>query len=447
MQVGEINTANNIAFKSSASCAASLAKNQRAVAIEEGIKKTMPKSIQAIGKFSKFTGEIPNIIINALGTGLVAPIFIKYNFLSKTDDDTRTYSAWRQPISAILSVATSVAVVLPFNKLIDNMTKNGHFTNLKESMNENKVIASSNFNKPSEKVEDLASHAEKTGEIKYTSGDKTIKLSKVEIGELMNKAIDDNLKVVEANLGRHETEKISKQITRGEFYRNNKTDVKTLLAELKTGVDAAGSERQIEKFFTSKLKDMKKAKAPQEMISIAQDIQAKRTAQAITAKIAETGKACSKFSKFKSLVEVSNEVASKIEVENIELRAEKTILTEMKEAIKNGESLDKIAKRAEKIAGSTFANDVIQKHIQNIGANLKGFKQITGLVLSLAILPVACSMLNSMYPKFMDKFFPELSNKKAASKQKETDTFQKSTQPVVSSAKAESDKKEQEVDD
>ena len=74
--------------------------------IEKEINALNPSILRGINKLKNNIGEFQDICINALGTGLLAPIFIKYNPLSKTDEDTRTYSAWRQPISALLAIAT-----------------------------------------------------------------------------------------------------------------------------------------------------------------------------------------------------------------------------------------------------------------------------------------------------------------------------------------------------
>ena len=89
------------------------------------LDKYMPGKIRFMKKLSDGLGEVQNTIINAIGTGLIAPVFIKYNFLSDTDEDTRTYSAWRQPISAVLTVATQCAVVVPFNKVVAEMVNKG----------------------------------------------------------------------------------------------------------------------------------------------------------------------------------------------------------------------------------------------------------------------------------------------------------------------------------
>ena len=95
--------------------------------IEKEISPLMPKSIQAISKLGSNVSELQDIIINSLGTGLVAPIFIKWNPLSKTDEDTRTYSAWRQPVSAVLAIVTQGFITIPFNHTIKNMTNSGWF--------------------------------------------------------------------------------------------------------------------------------------------------------------------------------------------------------------------------------------------------------------------------------------------------------------------------------
>ncbi len=63
--------------------------------------------------------------IAAFGTAFIAPIFIINNPLSKRDKETKKYSAWRQPISAVLSLG----VMLPLNNVwvryIDKLAHTG----------------------------------------------------------------------------------------------------------------------------------------------------------------------------------------------------------------------------------------------------------------------------------------------------------------------------------
>ena len=95
--------------------------------IEKEINALNTPLLRGINKLKSNIGELQDICINALGTGLLAPIFIKYNPLSKTDEDTRTYSAWRQPVSAVLAVATQGAITIPFVKCINSMANTGWF--------------------------------------------------------------------------------------------------------------------------------------------------------------------------------------------------------------------------------------------------------------------------------------------------------------------------------
>lgn len=71
--------------------------------------------------FNKCAGEKSSIIINAIGTGILAPIVIAKNPLSKEDNNTKKYSAWRQPISAVLAIVTQLAVNMKAEKIIDKL--------------------------------------------------------------------------------------------------------------------------------------------------------------------------------------------------------------------------------------------------------------------------------------------------------------------------------------
>ena len=93
--------------------------------IYKELMKYMPQKVKFMLKVKEWTGEVQNIIINSIGTGLIAPIFIKYNPLSKTDEDTRTYSAWRQPVSAALAILTQVGATMPFNNKVKSMANQG----------------------------------------------------------------------------------------------------------------------------------------------------------------------------------------------------------------------------------------------------------------------------------------------------------------------------------
>src|SRR5574344_931179 len=47
--------------------------------VAEELEKIMPRSLNGMKKLKDNINEFQNILINSLGTGLIAPIFIKWN--------------------------------------------------------------------------------------------------------------------------------------------------------------------------------------------------------------------------------------------------------------------------------------------------------------------------------------------------------------------------------
>jgi|GEM_PF-3948707 len=113
------NIDNSVAFKGG---------NQPVAASEDIIIKTFLKNNSRFGAlanwFNKCAGEKTSIIINAIGTGLLAPLVIANNPLSKEDKDTKVYSALRQPISAVIAIITQLAVCMKADKIIDKLAYN-----------------------------------------------------------------------------------------------------------------------------------------------------------------------------------------------------------------------------------------------------------------------------------------------------------------------------------
>lgn len=102
----------------------------RIMAQEKALKTTVlkgfPKAMGMLEKAQKHLGtEIATTSINAIGTAAVAPVFIAFNPLSKTDKETRQYSALRQPVSAVLAIGTQFAAMVPFNKYLNKLINEG----------------------------------------------------------------------------------------------------------------------------------------------------------------------------------------------------------------------------------------------------------------------------------------------------------------------------------
>ena len=78
------------------------------------------------GRFGRFLnyvgenqGEALNIIVTAVGTAIICPLFIAFNPFSKEDDKTKQYSEWRQPISAVIALVTQLTITKWFNDWIE----------------------------------------------------------------------------------------------------------------------------------------------------------------------------------------------------------------------------------------------------------------------------------------------------------------------------------------
>ena len=59
--------------------AASFTGHYNSTDIYKELMHYMPRSVKLMMKAKEWTGEVQNIVINSVGTGLIAPIFIKYN--------------------------------------------------------------------------------------------------------------------------------------------------------------------------------------------------------------------------------------------------------------------------------------------------------------------------------------------------------------------------------
>ena len=60
-----------------------------------------------------------------------------------------------------------------------------------------------------------------------------------------------------------------------------------------------------------------------------------------------------------------------------------------------------------------IAEEVVTQIRENVEKNFKGFKQVTNILVGVFItLPLTCTALNWVYPRFMEVFFPNLANSK-----------------------------------
>lgn len=424
------------AVNNTASKAISIAEKY---ATQETLRKEMmsfmPGPIKFLGKMKSFTGEVPNIIINALGTGLIAPIFIRYNCFSKTDEDTRTYSAIRQPVSAVLAVLTQAGLVIPVDMVINRMSNEGEFKNPnfnKTSFQDVDHIAKQlrkadpsltkdaakklAGEKQLEQLEKLTTQLETTGTIEVISSGKKVKLSADEIKALFEKTSGSMLKQIEESLVRYDSLKPNLQIQRGEYLRNESKKVTGVLKEIKEKTDTINNLSELKKWLETKIKDLKVKKESQELINMVSDIAQRPDVKTIKEKTCKSLERTAAFAQCKSREEVRTMVHSKINEDIKELESQQKLIKEIKAELTSESkplNFKNIIKKAEGLKETNFSYEVIQKHLSDIKQNIKGKKQNIGLAVSLAIMPLTCCILNYVYPRIVASFFPHLAKKPA----------------------------------
>ena len=422
--------------------------------IEKEINNLNTPILKGINKLRNNIGEFQDICINALGTGLLAPIFIKYNPLSKTDEDTRTYSAWRQPLSAGLAILTQGVFTIPIVKIINSMANEGalnidcnntpfkdkkyvihNIKKLHPELNKQQIEA-----KADEYIEtqnkNLINTLRKENTVYYTQKGKaeTIQIPKEKYTEILNKTVESMLSEEEERLKVCKDVKLTKRVNRSEFYRNNHDIAKTLLDEIENKINSTNDVKEINKYLKNKHKELKKAKADQQLLDIITETRIIGSAgkDKMLEKINKMQKHVEKYKNFTSKEQVVNAVKESISQRINEHIDSIEFLKEVKQAIADNKTVSQIeemfkqkakqAKEANKdfrLADKIFSKEVANKLKDLTKKHIEGVKRIATLAGALIILPISCELLNWIYPRFMDIAFPKLSSKKHTNESKD----------------------------
>lgn len=424
--------------------------------IGKKIDSYMPYSVKTAKKLSSGLGEVQNTMINAIGTGLIAPIFIKFNPLSKSDEDTRTYAAWRQPISAILSILTNVYLtVKPFDKAMENMVNKGVLDDSynRTAFQDEKYIAKELKKQHPEYSE--AQIAEQT-KIKVKQqkeklindirNKQTIEISKYNKTGLFNvdkeifkNAVNgtiENLIESETNeKKRLQQEKTVYRVRRREFYRANNRQTLEYVSEIETILNETDLDK-VKTALKNKIKSLKGSKDKEELKLITQEILGlakgnipkedhKAFIDAMLEKLEKVRSTAVSYGPDKMADKAAVEAATKAELSTRIAAIDRNLefYNEVQTAIKEGKSVKEIEKmfatevKANKRLskkGIIFAERVADMFKTQIKGSIRCNKQICGIIIGLIAAPFSCELLNIVYPIFMDKFFPNLSKGKKA---------------------------------
>lgn len=475
--------------------------------LQDFLLDLMPKSIRGMVKIHEGMGEFQNQLINAVGTGLVAPVFIKWNPLSDKDEDTRTYTAWRQPVSAVLAIGTQGAIVIPFNRLIKKLSDVGYLgpqynaTLFPSDTYIEKQIKAENpgVKYTKEQLKEAVSARKKEYDAKFiemikqdkivfnTTDGKTVstlEMPKGDFKKLFEETLDSIIKEESQQKLAAIQKKLPKKIERGIFFHDYPDESISILQRLQgklgqlynqtnlTGSNG-GNVTNAHKLFDAECKniikelkkEMKKDSSKKdlntELIKIVKEIKDKNTgSDPISVEILEnkiskmlanietmraknstkeiidyvTEVVTRRTNAIDGTIETLTKIKNRLLTSGITVKEAQEIINE---AIANshgavraqlqasGHSESEIKKAIEWIesAGTrlsekaqSVAKCIAEQQKKHIKSNIDGMKRWTGLGVSLAILPFTCWLLNRIYPWFMDRAFPDLSNKAASAK-------------------------------
>lgn len=471
---------------------------------ERQITRALESQVNGVKKYftllDKNNGENLNNIVTAVGTAGVAPIFIRYNPLSNEDPKVKSYSALRQPLSAVLALSVQLPAMTIFNHGMNKLAASGKIRRIdlsckpphallsayaKAEYNHHKQMAIEggkdfeqilNGRSKVEFLQDIMN--DKRNELFYARRDRLRELAQNNLPITTAPLYDANGKLIKLS---HPV-KLS-EIKDLEFVKPKELEdaSKSVYASV---LKEFGLNPDDKKLFKIKMDYMAEdPKAKFNRLSQA-EIVPESEKEYLTGKVkSELKKAGKSYKEFKKTLSKRAEVYAidKVKAEikekaHIKLEVSKALdemnvkFANIKEKIYHNREIpmadkaakikeaelqliqDKIAEFAAKKGqaddyrkiilegvikkldgkslndirhhGTTFnaaltsvkAKRWLLAEINRREGVFSNAKKLTGLVYGLAILPFTCGLLNWAYPRFMEKFFPELCTAKKKAK-------------------------------
>jgi len=96
--------------------------------ISKEINDEMPKFVRYLASYPNRMGEKQDIYINAVGAGIIAPVFMVQNPFTDMDKRKKIYAALRQTAMVATGIVLQTLITIPLvNKYLDNQIKKGAF--------------------------------------------------------------------------------------------------------------------------------------------------------------------------------------------------------------------------------------------------------------------------------------------------------------------------------
>lgn len=430
--------------------------------VEKKIDKKTGKFGWLNQKLADSKGEIQAQLINALFTTTLAPLMIAFNPFSKTDENTKKYTALRQPISAAIALSGGLAMTLGINRYMSTIYNEGYneAIDLRPGPDKNYLKRTVKYQKGLSKSEkdQLDAYAKKIHNERVeffkrliTEDPKNIRVDEQTKAILIgNENIQANQTLKVPNLGTQkelegylnknnlhnvELRDILKNQFKFELYEDGQlkphvtesrlSEVKAMdfLREIGLIEEGNVNENDLRKalaicFENRNLEPLKneifnknalKANGAEKLQELFGKLSSRVTQMTVGEEI---GKA-----QTISLGQFFHQLGYKATDKTLQELANKSmaeVLTELKGIFKG--KLDGFDEKADLLK---FAENMLKNNLKKTATNAGNHKFFIGIFFNLFITAVTCTILNWAYPRIVEKLFPELvKNNKSSISQK-----------------------------
>jgi len=403
-------------------------------------KKYFGRTGRALNFLSETTGEIQNLWIMNVGTALIAPFLIANNPMSKEDKKTKVYTAWRQPLSAIINLAFALSINTTVPLLTNRLAAEGRYEKLDMSDKPPSDVLKARYNsickrfnkmgKLDKKYFDLVNDGKINSVSAFKEKFSTFKVFESAVHKVTLKKAADRL------LDKNNTEGLYNITLKDFLIKNlkfqedcvnnkilNPEATESKLSKM-TAIDflrqfgysvSEVDEKSLRTFVNNNIYKEKVRFNPFEkkfVTRVAESVVHPDTINAETITLKHLFKVLRINDKFGENEELLNMKMSEFlpwlnKNMNIQkaVNAAKRVKVKAK-PINSKSSLEFLEKHAAEIASNAASTAA-----KNYGA----YKSIEGIFLTLVTLPFSCGLLNWVYPRFMEKFLPNLITKEPAS--------------------------------
>lgn len=426
-----------------------------------------------IGKFlmwlNKNNGENLNNAVTAIGTTGVAPFFIAFNPFSKEDKNSKAYTALRQPISAIITLGIQLFIMSNYNKWIDKHAAYLGVDEMDLAAKPPKSVvlprAKSDYSayyseclktgiEPEKKkkwivnrVRELQDEAYYSvlGKMRANADSINIKFEDTVKLDLLNEKREECFKrILKDNLKFPEKELLNLDSFNDLIGKKGKKICKALSLEHATVRDLIDAEamrlavedvkKSIEIEAKVKLQtSIYKSELLQELSQKLLDLKEKPTQKQLVspsgvkthADILQEKTAAVKRTLYQNLLDRLKGQYEQISAKNLESLSSEELISKLvyEKLLKyKEEPIDGLKSHGtnfEQVFKSVAIKKYLINRINKSEAKLAGWKNRSGMIVGLLILPKTCKLLNWAYPKVMKEYFPKLSEAKEASKAEE----------------------------